>query len=233
METLVSALKHTPIPTIFVISGIFFLILAVADQIAGKVVIDPSRRRSAVVIGLFLLVVGVALQFVPRSRSSLAASSPGVSDSIPTGAGSPGSSTAGAKSSGPQLLRPGPAAHTGGAAFNDSIESAKSVEIPSTTHEKHKSVGDKQYFKFSTADQPPAKIRILLRDLDRSNDTYPALIVFDPDDREIFNDWSVGSGNLVFTFSLKTNATYFILARQREKSAPRVPAEYDIVIEAE
>jgi hypothetical protein len=237
MESLVSALKDTPIPTILVIAGIFFLILAVADQIAGKVVIDPSRRKNAVAIGALLLVTGVALQFVPRSPSSPAVLGPGAPDAKHTATDSTPPSAAGPKSPELQSRQSTPANHGGdrptvGPALNDSIATARRVEIPSTTHEKRKLVGDKRYFKFMTTDQPPEKIRVVFRDLNRGNDTYPTLIVFDPDEREIFNDWNVGSGNLVFVFSPKAAATYFILARQQEKHA-LVPAEYEIVIEAE
>jgi hypothetical protein len=228
MESLVNALKDTPIPTILVLAGIFFLVLAVADQIAGKVVIDPSRRKNAVGIGSLLLVAGVVLQFVLKSTPSSPAHGPEAPDAKHTTADDTKSVAR------PQV--PTAASHSGemstvALAPNDSIAAAKNLEIPSIAHEKHKSISDKRYFKFTTAEQPSEKLRVLLRDLNRDSQTCPWLIVFDRDEREIFNNWDC-PGNQVFVFSPKPTATYFVLAKQNVNHATS-PAEYDIAIAAE
>jgi hypothetical protein len=41
MDTLVTALKETPIPTILVVAGIVFLLLSITGQLAGRVTV-PS-----------------------------------------------------------------------------------------------------------------------------------------------------------------------------------------------
>jgi hypothetical protein len=51
MESIIGALKDTPIPTILVVAGIVFLVLAVAGQLAGRIVVVPERQRWAALTG--------------------------------------------------------------------------------------------------------------------------------------------------------------------------------------
>jgi hypothetical protein len=69
MESIIGALKDTPIPTILVIAGIAFLLLAIAGQLAGRIVVAPERQRWAALIGGGLLAVGLALHIVPQLQS--------------------------------------------------------------------------------------------------------------------------------------------------------------------
>jgi hypothetical protein len=65
MESILGALKETPIPTILVVAGIVFLLLSIAGQLAGRITVPPEQRRQATIIGCLLVVVGVALHVVP------------------------------------------------------------------------------------------------------------------------------------------------------------------------
>jgi hypothetical protein len=69
MESLLAALKNTPIPTIMVVAGIVFLLLSMAGQLAGRITVPPERQRQATIIGCLLVVVGVALHVVPQLQS--------------------------------------------------------------------------------------------------------------------------------------------------------------------
>lgn len=73
MESVLAALKDTPIPTIMVVSGIVFLLLSIAGQLAGRIAVAPERQRWAAIIGGGLLAIGVALHVVPQltSRSAV------------------------------------------------------------------------------------------------------------------------------------------------------------------
>jgi hypothetical protein len=64
-EGILKALQGTPIPTILVVAGIVFLLLSIAGQLAGRIVVPPERQRQAAIIGGLLLVVGVALNIAP------------------------------------------------------------------------------------------------------------------------------------------------------------------------
>jgi hypothetical protein len=68
MDSVLAALKETPIPTILVIAGIAFLLLSIAGQLAGRIAVPPERQRWAAVVGGILLVAGVALYVVPPAR---------------------------------------------------------------------------------------------------------------------------------------------------------------------
>jgi hypothetical protein len=71
METVVAALKNTPIPTILVVAGIAFLLLSIAGQLAGRITVPPERQRQATIIGGGLLAIGLALHIIPLLRSEV------------------------------------------------------------------------------------------------------------------------------------------------------------------
>jgi hypothetical protein len=58
-------LKETPVPTILIVAGIFFLVLAVAGGIAGKINILPGRQGISLGIGVILLMTGIIIYLVP------------------------------------------------------------------------------------------------------------------------------------------------------------------------
>lgn len=62
---ILAAFKDTPIPTILVVAGILFLLLAIAGQLAGKIAVPPERQRQAMIMGGLLLAVGIALHLAP------------------------------------------------------------------------------------------------------------------------------------------------------------------------
>jgi hypothetical protein len=66
MESVVTALKATPIPTILVIGGLLFLLLAMAGQLIGRITVPPERQQWAGVTGVVLLMAGIALHVVPQ-----------------------------------------------------------------------------------------------------------------------------------------------------------------------
>ncbi|MCA9939086.1 MAG: Ig-like domain-containing protein [Anaerolineales bacterium] len=78
----IASLQNTPLPTILVIGGILLLVLAVASELGGKITIAPQRQKSALVLGLGLLAVGVALYFIPHGEN--ATGNPGGMDIVPT-----------------------------------------------------------------------------------------------------------------------------------------------------
>jgi hypothetical protein len=70
MEEALSALKDTPIPTILVVAGIFFVLLSVATQLSGKISVEPTQRRAALLAGGLLIAIGVGLYLGGNLRSA-------------------------------------------------------------------------------------------------------------------------------------------------------------------
>lgn len=68
MESVLAALKDTPIPTILVLAGIVFLLLSIAGQLAGRIAVAPERQRWAAVVGGVLLAAGIVLHVLPQAR---------------------------------------------------------------------------------------------------------------------------------------------------------------------
>ena len=82
MESVIAALKDTPIPTLLLVAGIVLLLLSIAGQLAGRIAVPPERQRWAAIIGSVLLVTGLALQVFPAPRPSLP--SPSIPGDPPT-----------------------------------------------------------------------------------------------------------------------------------------------------
>ncbi|UFS61380.1 hypothetical protein LOH54_06865 [Sulfurimonas sp. HSL-3221] len=69
MIDLFSKLSDTPIPNVLVISGIIFLLLAVAGKVGANLSIPPNRQKTAALIGSILLTGGIAMFVVPSSST--------------------------------------------------------------------------------------------------------------------------------------------------------------------
>lgn len=58
-------LAGTPLPTILVIAGLFFVLISLADRVIAKIIVPDSRKTSARYIGIVLVVMGSALWLFP------------------------------------------------------------------------------------------------------------------------------------------------------------------------
>ena len=65
MSDFLSALSNTPLPTILVVAGIMFWILAIAGSLAGKITVEPAKQKTAGLVGSAFIVVGLVLFFAP------------------------------------------------------------------------------------------------------------------------------------------------------------------------
>jgi hypothetical protein len=65
VDSLLTLLVDTPIPTVLVVSGVIFLFLALAGQIAGKLELPPTRQKWAAVAGAVFLGAGILLYLAP------------------------------------------------------------------------------------------------------------------------------------------------------------------------
>lgn len=65
MNDLLNTLSHTPLPTILVVAGIVFWVLAIAGSLAGKITVEPGKQKTAGFVGTALILLGLILFFAP------------------------------------------------------------------------------------------------------------------------------------------------------------------------
>lgn len=66
---LLGAIKDTPLPTVFVVAGIVFWLLAIAGSVAGKITVRPEHQMTAGILGSILLISGLVLAYLPAPQS--------------------------------------------------------------------------------------------------------------------------------------------------------------------
>lgn len=75
MESIVTTIKDTPLPTILIMAGVIFLLLSVATEIRGIIKLDEKHRPMARLFGLLLLIIGLTLYFIPSPSPPIPADS--------------------------------------------------------------------------------------------------------------------------------------------------------------
>jgi hypothetical protein len=82
---LLGAIKDTPLPTVFVVAGIVFWLLAIAGSVAGKITVRPEHQTTAGILGTILLISGLVLSYLPAPQSRPhAATVPALAPTVPT-----------------------------------------------------------------------------------------------------------------------------------------------------
>jgi hypothetical protein len=65
MGELVKEVFAAPLATLFIVSGILFLLIAVVGTITGKIEPGDKARIAAGVIGLLFIVIGLTMHILP------------------------------------------------------------------------------------------------------------------------------------------------------------------------
>lgn len=79
METIIKEIQSTPLPTILILAGVLVVVLAFVTKIGGVVEVSSEQRRWAIPVGLFLLTIGLILNFSTPSPTSTPSSKPSLS----------------------------------------------------------------------------------------------------------------------------------------------------------
>jgi len=61
MGDILNVLASTPLPTILVISGLFFILISLADRVIAKIIVPDTRKNSARIMGIVLVAIGCGL----------------------------------------------------------------------------------------------------------------------------------------------------------------------------
>jgi Bacterial SH3 domain len=86
MEEAIKAIQVTPVPTMLIVAGLFFLLLGFVSKLGGMIEVSPEQKKFTIPIGLLVLTIGLVLYFSPSSNSSGTTST---SESTPTSTLSP------------------------------------------------------------------------------------------------------------------------------------------------
>jgi len=78
-----SVIKDSSTPSLLVGGGILFLVLAIAGRIMGQIEVLPQQQRWAGLIGILLLVSGIAIQIAPTLHVQPSHTSP-TNEPMPT-----------------------------------------------------------------------------------------------------------------------------------------------------
>jgi len=151
VSDLLNALSHTPLPTILVLAGILFWVLAVAGSLAGKIEIEKSKQLTAAIVGTAFISLGLILFFfAPKATepmpppapalSSVTAPSPAATSPSPAATAPPPAATAPppVSSSGQTHARPSPGVNCTGTGTPDEIKicgSATLIELDWQLHD--------------------------------------------------------------------------------------------------
>jgi len=65
VNDLLNTLSHTPLPTILIVAGIVFWVLAIAGSLAGKITVEPGKQKTAGFVGTAFIILGLILFFAP------------------------------------------------------------------------------------------------------------------------------------------------------------------------
>ncbi len=71
---ILALINGTPLPTILVIGGMFFIALALGSSLAGKIEMPAERQKMSGILGAALLIIGLVFYFLPSMISASATS---------------------------------------------------------------------------------------------------------------------------------------------------------------
>lgn len=79
MEAAIKAIQETPVPTMLIVAGLFFILLGFISKLGGMIEVSSEQKKFTIPIGLLVLTIGLVLYFDP----SLDSVSPGSSSGVP------------------------------------------------------------------------------------------------------------------------------------------------------
>ena len=106
MGDILPALANTPLPTILVVAGLFFVLISLADRVMAKITVPDARKNSARIMGIVLIVAGCGLWILPSIANRNSPDDGKATATLPAAAG--GTVTVGASTGGGSPVAAGP-----------------------------------------------------------------------------------------------------------------------------
>lgn len=72
----IQAIQSTPIPTVLILAGLFFLLLGFVNKLGGIIEVSSEQKKLTMPVGFFVLTLGLALSFTTNSEKPTSSSSP-------------------------------------------------------------------------------------------------------------------------------------------------------------
>jgi hypothetical protein len=66
-----ATLADTPLPNLLILAGLFFLLLSIVAKVGALLVVSPAKQRQATVLGVLLLIGGLALHWLEEPPEPL------------------------------------------------------------------------------------------------------------------------------------------------------------------
>jgi hypothetical protein len=226
MESVIAALKDTPIPTILVIAGIVFLLLAIAGQLAGRIAVAPERQRWAAIIGGVLLVIGVVLHVLPQVKLTTRGTEevPASRPSTPPTKDQPPQSSGVSPSTQPQPSRPESSmqASTENKESNNDITNATLITEGTAVRGSIATKADRDFFTLKASS---TKTRVILR-----KQFHATVDVYDHVEQKIADNVALGDQSNTLSFESTPGPIYFILVKSWAFGAH---GDYELVVRKE
>lgn len=70
MEAAIKAIQGTPVPTLLIVAGLFFLLLGFVSKLGGMIEVSPEQKKYTLPIGLLVLTIGLVIHFTPPNTSN-------------------------------------------------------------------------------------------------------------------------------------------------------------------
>jgi hypothetical protein len=215
MDSILTALKDTPIPTILVVAGIVFLLLSIAGQLAGRIAVAPERQRWAALVGGGLLTIGVALHVVPQLTSP---SEKGQRPSPPAVVPSPQPTPSPPE----RQVQPSP----GDQEPNDDIATATVITEGTTIRGLITTDQDRDFFKFNPSG---SKTRVILR-THSSHSFIPVIILYDHVEKQLAMNPATVIQPASFSFASIPGSVYYLVVKS---VVPGARGDYELVVRKE
>ena len=65
MEEAIKAIQETPVPTMLIVAGLFFILLGFISKLGGMIEVSSEQKKFTIPIGLLVLTIGLVLYFSP------------------------------------------------------------------------------------------------------------------------------------------------------------------------
>jgi hypothetical protein len=211
MDEIIKSVLSAPSATLFIISGILFLFIAVVGNISGKIQPDVKGRIASGFLGLSFVFIGLAMQFLQSAsktpgqpttnQEQIKPNQQPALPTMPTTKATELPNKALPSVTGIEEKEP-----------NDQITDATLIPIGVKIRGSIKRNGDRDFFQFMTSDREPNKTRVILRKLSPGGFTAE-ISVYDANENTVKYGNANGDDPVSMVFESDPSAKYYLMVK--------------------